>query len=282
MPWACICRTCTCRPYLPNRLKVTVSNYRGYRVPIFGGICDRFGPAKLSLLSSLFFGPAYLLAAYAFDNKLPFYVMLFAFVLIGCGTSSMYFSGVTTCAKNFTGNNRGIALALPTAAFGLSSLWEAQFVSRMFGGDGGEGTTGGLQLGRAFVFFAGVLTTVGVMGGCGLTILPTVEDVMVADTEAHNGQVVEETTSLLRDVGEGRRLFYGTNEEEVGVLAKQAEGAWLNNKTREFLSDQTMWWFATGVFLATGPGESFFNNVCHSLLHCFHLTPLGSSIYLVY
>lgn len=180
----------------------------------------------------------------------------------------MYFSGVTTCAKNFAGNSRGIALALPIAAFGLSSLWEAQFVSRMFGGHGGEGSAGGLQPGRAFVFFAGMLSTVGLIGGCGLTVLPPVEDVMIVDTEeheAHNRRVVEETASLLGEVGVGRGLDYGTSGGGVRIATKQPEGAWLNSKTREFLRDTTMWWFGAGVFLVTGPGESFINNVCHSL-----------------
>lgn len=250
-------------------------------VPIFGHICDRYGPAKLSLLSSVFFGPSYLLAAHAFHDGLPFYVMLIAFVFIGCGTSSMYFAGVTTCAKNFTGNSRGIALALPIAAFGLSSLWEAQFVSRMFGGDGGEGDAGCIQVGRAFVFFAGLLTTVGVLGGCGLTIVPELKGVngerAQRDVEEEGND--SETTTLLGDGGVTR---YGTDgqaeeggeEPEVTVTGQQK--GWFSEKTWGFLTDRTMWWFAAGVFLVTGPGESFINNVgLIFLLHSDLTTSIG-------
>ena len=47
------------------------------------------------------------------------YVVL-AFFAVGMGTSCMYLPAVTTCAKNFgRGNAKGIALAVPIAAFGL-------------------------------------------------------------------------------------------------------------------------------------------------------------------
>lgn len=241
-----------------------------YRVPLFGAICDKYGPAKLSLLSSVFFGPAYLLAAHAFTNNLPFHTMLLAFVLIGCGTSSMYFSGVTTCAKNFTGNSRGIALALPIAAFGLSSLWEAQFVSRAFGGDGGEGEAGRINVARAFVFFAGLLTSVGVLGGCALTILPEAKG---QREDVEESQENNEAAPLLRGAAVKRAGSYGTGgngqvDQEVPMGAGKKKGL-LNDSTRKFLTDPTMYLFATGVFLTTGPGESFINNVCH-----FPLSPL--------
>ncbi|KAF8456889.1 major facilitator superfamily domain-containing protein [Terfezia claveryi] len=228
-------------------------------VPIFGAVCDKYGPAKLSLLSAMFFGPAYLLAAHAFTNNLPFHVMLLAFVLIGCGTSSMYFSGVTTCAKNFTGNSRGIALALPIAAFGLSSLWEAQFVSRAFGGEGGNGQPGGVNVARAFVFFAGLLTSVGLLGGCGLTILPEVKG---QREDVEDSQETNETAPLLRETAVMRARGYGTGEDgQVGRREIGKKKGWLNESTRMFLIDPTMYLFAAGVFLTTGPGESFINNM---------------------
>lgn len=159
----------------------------------------------------------------------------------------MYFSGVTTCAKNFTGDNRGIALALPIAAFGLSSLWEAQLVSRLFYND----DMGGIEVGKAFVFFAGLLSTVGVMGGVGLTIVPEEKSPLQVCGEGFIG----ETTSLLG----GDSGLYGTNTTSEPVMDSRGL---LNAKTREFLCDKTMWWFAAGVFMVTGPGESFINNVC--------------------
>jgi MFS family permease len=190
-------------------------------VPVFGFICDRYGPAKLSLLSAAFFGPGYALAAATFTYRWDWKIMVAAFGCIGMGTSSMYFSGVTTCAKNFT-SRRGLALALPIAAFGLSSLWQAQLVSRIFSGD----VPGGLRVERVFLFFSVSLIAVGLLGSIGLKVKS--ED------------------------GLGQAL--GEEDEE--------KEAWINADTRAFLKDRTMWWFAGGVFLVTGPGEAFINNVC--------------------
>jgi MFS family permease len=133
---------------------------------VFGYICDTYGPAKLSLLSSSFFGPAYLLASYAFANKLSYPVMVFAFVFVGMGTSSMYFSGVTTSAKNFTGN-RGLALSLPIASFGLSSLWQSQVVSRVFT----DRKTGELGISTVFLAYSVFLMMIGCLGFLGLKVV---------------------------------------------------------------------------------------------------------------
>jgi MFS family permease len=186
-------------------------------VPVFGFVCDRYGPSKLSLLSTAFFGPGYALAAAAYARGWDYRVMVVAFALVGMGTSSMYFSGVTTCAKNFTGR-RGLALALPIAAFGLSSLWQAQLVSRVF-----TTTAGELQVENVFLFFTVSLVAVGLWGSVGLRI----------DS---------------KDAGDGE----DDEDDEKG---------WVNADTRAFLQDRSMWWFAGGVFLVTGPGEAFINNV---------------------
>jgi len=187
-------------------------------VPIFGFICDRYGPNQLSLLSTVFFGPGYGLAALAYQGAWDYKIMVAAFGLIGMGTSSMYFSGVTTCAKNFTGR-RGLALAVPIAAFGLSSLWQAQVVSRAF-----VNAAGVLLVERVFLFFAVSLVLVGLLGSVGLRI--STDD-----------------------------------EEEQDDDEDDDEKFWVNADTRAFLEDKNMWWFAAGVFLVTGPGEAFINNV---------------------
>jgi len=217
-------------------------------VPLFGYICDRIGPGHLSLLSAIFFAPAYLLAAYAYTHELPYYVMLTAFVFIGAGTSSMYFSGVTTCVKNFTGS-RGLALALPIAAFGLSSLWEAQFISRVFGrADGHE-----LDLEKVFNFFAGFLLVVGVLGSIGLSVVSDedLED-LKSDVES------SETEGLLPNTGSSRASGYGAVEVEHD---EEKDDGILNAETKRFLFDRNMWYFAFGFFLVTGAGEAFINNI---------------------
>jgi len=206
-----------CRQMQINAISVATELGMYFPVPIFGFICDRYGPSRLSLLSTAFFGPGYALAALAYKGGWDYKFMVIAFGLVGMGTSSMYFSGVTTCAKNFTGR-RGLALAVPIAAFGLSSLWQAQVVSRVFM-DG----TGLLLVERVFLFFAVSLVVVGLLGSVGLRVSTDGED----------------------------------EEEEDD----DDEKFWVNADTRAFLRDRNMWWFAAGVFLVTGPGEAFINNV---------------------
>lgn len=213
------------------------------------------GPSRLSVLSSLFFGPAYLLAAYAFIHKLPYQIMVLAFAAIGSGTSSMYFAGVTTCAKNFTGNP-GIALSLPIAAFGLSSLWLSQLVSRMFV----DKMTGELMIGNIFLSFSGFLALVGLLGSLGLTVINETEDTLnIAETEG----LLEagSTEPNYGCISEGSI----NDDDTVPITGFEDDKAWINSTTWEFLKDRTMWWFAGGVFFVTGPGEAFINNVTYPL-----------------
>lgn len=209
------------------------------------------GPGRLSVLSSSFFGPAYLLAAYAFVHRLPYQVMVIAFVAIGSGTSSMYFAGVTTCAKNFT-ENRGIALSLPIAAFGLSSLWLSQLVSRIFV----DNITGELMIGNIFLCFSGFLVLIGLSGAVGLTVINETEEALSA----------AEREGLL-EAGSNGPVYGGFGgNDDIPITDLDDQKAWVNRETREFLNDKTMWWFAAGVFLVTGPGEAFINNVTPATL----------------
>lgn len=136
-------------------------------VPLFGWLCDRYKPSWLSLASGLTFGLGYLLAAFVYHSNESVDLMILAFVLIGAGTSCMYLSAVTTCAKNFgRGEHKGIALAMPIAAFGLSGMWQSQIGSHFF-----LGTSGTMDVDRYFVFLAILLFTSGVIGCAGLEIV---------------------------------------------------------------------------------------------------------------
>lgn len=161
----------------------------------------------------------------------------------------MYFSAVTTCAKNFTGS-RGLALSLPIASFGLSSVWESQVVARVFVDE-----SGALLVRGAFVAFAVLLTSVGVLGGLCLKVFPTEEE----STE-------EETERLLQS-SDNVENGYGSTPDTTPESSPR-----LNSATREFLFDKTMWLFALGIFLATGPGEAFINNM-GTLLTTLTATP---------
>jgi hypothetical protein len=167
---------------------------------------------------------SYGLASWAFATGASYPVMVIAFFGVGMGTTSMHFSGLTASAKNFAG--RGLAIALPITCFGLSTFWQSQVITKLFRDEDGD-----LMVSTVFAAYAVCLVVVGIIGSLGL--------VVVVDEQ------VEEETEV-----DGAR-------EEAEVEDKR----WINAETRRFLCDQTTWWFALGVFLTTGPGESFINNV---------------------
>ncbi len=152
-------------------------------VPLFGYLCDRYSPPPLSLLASFLFGFGYLLAAYTYEagpppdaardgQGWPFGIMILAFIGIGAGTSCMYLSAVATCAKNFaTAKYRGFMLAVPIAAFGLSGMWQSQVGAHLLYQKLPNGHKGEVDVFRYFVFLAGTLIGVGLLGTIGLQIV---------------------------------------------------------------------------------------------------------------
>ncbi|KAI5842901.1 major facilitator superfamily domain-containing protein [Morchella snyderi] len=220
-------------------------------VPIFGYICDQLGPNRLSILAAAFFGSGYALASFAFSGDFAYQYMVIAFALIGMGTSAMYFSGITTCAKNFT-RSRGLALSFPIASCGLSGFWQSQLVSRVF-----VDASGAVMVNAVFVAYSVYLIFVGLVGGVLLQVFPE---------EIVSGEVDEEYYDEEEEGGEEGRLIreepsYGTSISCDSVDSIIDDKRWINNATRSFLLDKTVWLFATGVFLLTGPCEAFMNNM---------------------
>ncbi|KAK6521729.1 putative monocarboxylate transporter mch1 [Arthrobotrys conoides] len=225
-------------------------------VPIFGWICDNYGPDRLSIVSIFLFVPGYLSAAYCYNNKLPYMTMFFSFLLIGSGTVSMYLTGITTCAKNFT-KKRGLALAVPISAFGLSPLWMSQVANSAFLTDSDDGSgTKELDINRIYTFFAIYLFAIGLLGSFFLKIYP--------DPDLDEVTLRGETAPLLTSSPTAaEHIEYGAAvlSNDPNDIPPAVKRRLLNDDTRNFLSDPTMWWFAAGVFLTAGPGESFINNM---------------------
>ncbi|GAB1313089.1 Putative monocarboxylate transporter mch1 [Madurella fahalii] len=262
-------------------------------VPLLGYVCDRTGPAPLSLLAAVMFGGGYAAAAGGYVRAAAaavaaaadaglggdgargmwYAVMVAAFVAIGVGTCSMYMAAVATCAKNFgRGRFRGLAVAGPIAAFGLSGMWLSQVGSRLFAGD----EEGEVDVFRFFVFLAGLLFVVGVIGMFGLKIVDerdlieeAVEELersgildgsaMFTPGRSENGYGgVVERGDPFNEIDGGDAGGKRPEEEEEARLKKQ----WvLNAETKRFLTDHTMWCFALGFFFMIGPGEAFINNM---------------------
>ncbi|KAK4228359.1 major facilitator superfamily domain-containing protein [Podospora fimiseda] len=240
--------------YLINGLASAASIAMYIPVPLLGYYCDRVGPAPLSRLAAILFSLGYAGAAYVFSAKSSYLIMVASFVFIGCGTCAMYLGAVATCAKNFgRGKNRGLALAVPIAAFGLSGMWLSQVGDRFFSKEkrGGE-----IDVVKFFLFLSVFLGVVGMVGSLGLNIVGEEE-------------IIEEAVEELERSGILTPARYGTIGDEENEPGKQGEEEdvkvkkqWvLNAETRRFLTDHTMWCFALGFFFLIGPGEAFINNM---------------------
>lgn len=264
-------------------------------VPLFGYLCDRYSPSPLSLGSGILFGLGYLLAAFTYKTGpptesggtgWPFWVMIVAFVAIGMGTSCMYLSAVATCAKNYgRGKHKGIILAIPIAAFGLSGMWQSQVGMFLLNERNSDGSRGDVDVFRYFVFLGVLLLFIGVIGTFAMQIVDGDEEKYIDDTidELERSGLLEES-DFFRPRHEVRAVVaYGTfqsdeednasvtlSDEEREARRREKEHEeeerrkknWLlNYETRAFLQDSTMWWLAAGFFLVTGPGESYINNV---------------------
>ncbi|ETN41730.1 uncharacterized protein HMPREF1541_03666 [Cyphellophora europaea CBS 101466] len=282
--------------YRVNIVSITAELAMYLPVPLFGFLCDRYSPPPLSLLASMLFGFGYLLAAYTYQSGpprdaggqgWPFGVMVLAFVGVGAGTSCMYLSAVATCAKNFAESKyRGFMLAVPIAAFGLSGMWQSQIGAQLLYERTADGRKGDVNVYRYFLFLAGTLIAVGVVGSLGLHIVDEEKLIDHGVDQMERSGLLDES-EFFRQSRHRIRQHYGTIEpsgseseteddvdeemdlSESQVLRKHEEDErlrekklWLlNHSTHAFLTDRTMWLLAAGFFLLTGPGEAYINNL---------------------
>ena len=207
----------------------------------------------------------------------------------------MYLSAVATCAKNFANaKSRGFMLAVPIASFGLSGLWEAQVGAHLLYERLPNGQKGDVDVFKYFVFLAGTLIGVGLLGTLGLRIVDE-EDLIDHGVENLERSGLLDESEFYRDTSRAPTpVNYGTidhdqeagdhsgynSDEDLGseadlhlsesqLLKKDEETRrlrrkkyWLlNHATHAFLSDRTMWLLAAGFFLVTGPGEAYINNL---------------------
>ena len=297
--------------YQVNLVSTTAEVALYLPVPFVGWACDRYNVRPISAFSGVAFGLGYALAACVYragpiraEYKLlpgedglwvqqegwPFGVMVFAFVCIGIGTLCMYLTAVTTCAKNFgRGKHKGVALAIPIAAFGLSGMWQSQVGSYFFKDPDAEGN---VDVYRYFCFLAGLLFVVGLIGSVGLRVVGEEELIEEGVEELERSGGFEETRSLLRrEVPQGQDATnpnYGATEtdgevhEETHLISTDHDDQnldpqktsdkkkrLLNAETLLFLSDPTAYFLAAGFFLTSGPGETYFNNI-GTLIHTLY------------
>lgn len=281
--------------YQVNGIAIVASFSLYLPVTVFGYICDRYGPAPLSGISGVLVSTGYAIAAVLYKrgveapgtgpDKASYALMFFAFILIGAGSCALYIGSVATVAKNFgKGKHRGLFLAIPISAIGLSGVWLSQVGSRLLYERMPDGSKGDVN---AFYFFLFMAILFVIVGSIGTVFMRVIDEQELID------EAVEELerSGLL----DGSGLFsptrassgYGTNrsgtlesvepnpmeDEETALMDPtkdfEDDARWnkwkknlvLNAETRRFLGDHTMWFFAAGFFLAIGPSEAFINNM---------------------
>ena len=171
---------------------------------------------------------------------------------------------MTTCAKNFgKGKHKGLALASPIAAFGLSGMWQSQVGSRILYERRPDGRHGDVDVFKFFIFLAGTLFLVGMAGTFFLKIVDEEELIDEAVEELERSGLLEDS-AFFRGTDRGYGSFASGSDEEamenrrVEEAKAQAEEearkkTWLlNEETRRFLKDHTMWWLAAGFFFVSG------------------------------
>lgn len=272
-----------------NGVSITAEIAMYLPVPFWGILADRSGPGVPSAFAGLWFGLGYILAAFTYKSGppvavggdgWPYWVMILAFVFIGSGTSCMMISSVTTCAKNFgRGKHKGIALAVPIACFGLSGMWQSQVGSRLLYERREDGGRGDVDVFLFFIFLAVYLMVGGLVGYFALRIVNEEELIDEAVEELEQSGLLDDSAFFHRNlahsgygaIGEGERrlsqeeihdLNRKAEEQKARLAEEQRKKEWLlNEETKRFLSDRTMWWLAAGFLLVTGPGEAFINNL---------------------
>jgi MFS family permease len=271
-----------------NGISITAELATYLPVPIWGYLCDRYGPGIPSIIAGSFFGLGYILAAFTYasgspiavgGSGWPYWVMVVAFLFIGFGTACMYLAAVTTCAKNFgRGKYKGLALALPSAAFGLSGMWLSQVGSNLLYVKRPDGSKGDVDVYRFFLFIGCLLLASGIIGYFALQVVGEEELIEEAIEEMEQSGLLTESAHFSASMtGESQQQRgYGTvgghdmasddEDDEGDVLLRKSRleerKTWLlNEETRLFLGDHTMWWLTAGFFFVTGPGESYINNL---------------------
>lgn len=255
---------------------------------IFGVVVDRKGPTPLCALSAALCATGYGLAAALYGNgavsapdapsSLSYGLMMFAFILIGTGSCALYTASVSSCAKNFgRGKYRGLALAVPITAVGLSGVWQSQVASRLLYERLPDGSKGDVNVFYFFLFLATFFSLVGVFGALSMKVVDEDELIDEAVEELERSGLLD-TSALFSPTrapsgyGSLQQIEPAPIEDEQDAmrsdLAKDLEDDaiakknWvLNAETRRFFGDHTMWFFAAGFFLAIGPAEAFINNM---------------------
>ncbi|CAN8103805.1 unnamed protein product [Discula destructiva] len=276
--------------YQVNGVAVVASFALYFGNTVFGYVCDRKGPAPICALSGGLGFVGYGLAAALYrhgahavassPSTLSYGSMMFAFILIGAGSCALYIAAVSSCAKNFgKGKHRGLALAIPITAVGLSGVWQSQVASRLLYEPLPDGTRGDIDVFYFFLFLATLFLVIGTAGSLFMKVIDEEDLIDEAVQEMERSGLLDPSqfpppTHPPSGYGSFEQVEHDPSASAVQDDATHAELGkdleddatskknWvLNAETWRFLADHTMWLFAAGFFLAIGPAEAFINNM---------------------
>jgi hypothetical protein len=168
-------------------------------------------------------------------------------------------------------------LAAPIAAFGLSGLWLSQVGDKILYQRLPDGKKGDVDVFKFFLFLAITLLAVGLLGTLLLKVVDEEELIDEAVEELERSGLLEENEFFRRSSG-GRRcgsVDEHLDDESSEVLTVEEAKAleeeearkktWLlNEETRQFVKDHTMWFLAAGFLFISG--------MCHAEGGCSKLT----------
>lgn len=211
-------------------------------LPILGYLADKYSPALLTLISIWAFCPAYAVNAHLVKlskdlSPVGVFCMAASFCFIGLATSLLYFLSLLTCAKIYP-NHKSMAISMPVACYGLSSLIGSQILKLLYFHHKSE-----LDLHRVFLFFAGLYFVVGIFNFVANSIVTIEQEVIfgeeepLLDTESLHSSLLEPRRSLLIEPIDHRKRYI------------------------RFLRDKSAWVLLASLVLNVGPLESFQNNL---------------------
>lgn len=194
-------------------------------VPILGAICDTQGPRVIAAYASILALPAYYVASLAYAKHWPPSVLVVCYACLGSATVALYLSGLSTVAKNHP-DSRGLSMAVVTSAFGLSSLWEAQVVDRLYRDRGGQ-----IKVEAMYISFGLLLSLVGLFSAC---TLRNIDQIQPGDNGA---RVAAEYNSESDDEEANERSTLLTGS----AILEPSDKLHLADRVRVFLKDHSSW-----------------------------------------
>lgn len=218
-------------------------------VPFLGYLCDRKGPRIVAAWAAVVSLPAYAVASLAYTNQWRPWILVVCYAFLGSATVALYLSGLSTVAKNHP-RSRGLGMAVVTASFGLSGLWETQVVDHFYRNAQGE-----IRIQAMYLSFGTMLSATAILSSFSLRIV----NLPLQGHSRHNSSTSRHAASSVDSDS-------CNVSEETGLLAESAilepsDKLSATDRLKVFLKDHSSWWYFLAFILLAGPGEVYTNNL---------------------